>query len=117
MKSPLLSLLQRAAAAAAGIALAAGIAVAQTQVAGDINLPDTPDRVISTADGAELNVYRARVVRTRGSQLTVRFGDDSEEFRYSVPADFPPRRRPRPWRGRHAERLRTAGTRRRANVL
>jgi hypothetical protein len=88
MQKFLFSLIGRTAAAAAGLALAAGIAVAQTQVSGDINLPDTPDRVISTADGAELNVYAARVVRTRGSQLTVRFGDSSEEYRYSVPADF-----------------------------
>ena len=88
MKKSFFSLLGRAAAAAVGLALAAGIAVAQTQVPADLNFPDTPSRTITAADGSELSVYEAHVVRSRGSQLTVRYGDSREEYRYSVPADF-----------------------------
>lgn len=82
------SLLRQAGVVLAGLFFACGAAMAQTQVPADINFPETPARVITAADGSELNVYEANVVRTRGSQLTVRYGDSREEYRYSIPADF-----------------------------
>jgi hypothetical protein len=88
MHNFLISLLRRAIAGLSGLVLASGFAFAQTQVPADIQFPDSPSRVITMEDGSELDVYNARVVRTRGSQLTVRFGDSSEEYRYSVPYDF-----------------------------
>jgi hypothetical protein len=81
-------MVRRAVAGLTGLLLASGIAFAQTQVPANLNFPDTPDRVITMEDGSELDVFQARVVRTRGSQLTVRYGDSSQEYRYSVPADF-----------------------------
>jgi len=88
MHNPLISILQRAFAGLSGLLLASSFAFAQTQVPADLNFPDTPSRTITAADGSELSVYEANVVRTRGSQLTVRYGDSREEYRYSVPADF-----------------------------
>ena len=88
MNKSSISSLRRVGALVSGLLLASGLAFAQTQVPADINFPDTPSRVINAADGSELNVYEAHVVRTRGSQLTVRYGDSSEEYRYSVPASF-----------------------------
>ena len=87
MKHSFTALSRALAACVSALLFVSGSALAQ-QVSADVNFPDTPTQIITMDDGSELHKYSARVVRTRGSQLTVRYGDNLEEYRYSVPASF-----------------------------